>query len=73
MSPEGVGRFLLIAGVVALVAGGIFLLLGKLGVGSMPGDMQFGRGNARFYFPLGTSIVLSIILTVLLNLFLRRR
>lgn len=73
MSPEGVGRFLLIAGAVALVAGGVFLLLGKLGVGSMPGDMQFGKGSVRFYFPLGTSIVLSIILTVLLNLFLRRR
>jgi hypothetical protein len=72
METSGVGRILLIVGVIALVAGGIFLLLGKMGLGSMPGDMQWGKGNARFYFPLGTSIVLSIILTVLLNLFLRR-
>jgi len=72
METSGVGRILLIVGVIALVAGGIFLLLGKMGLGSMPGDMQLGKGNVRFYFPLGTSIVLSIILTVLLNLFLRR-
>jgi hypothetical protein len=72
METSGVGRVLLIIGVIALVAGGIFLLLGKMGLGSMPGDMQWGKGNVRFYFPLGTSIVLSIILTVLLNLFLRR-
>jgi hypothetical protein len=72
METSGVGRVLLIVGVIALVAGGIFLLLGKMGLGSMPGDMQWGKGNVRFYFPLGTSIVLSIILTLLLNLFLRR-
>ena len=72
METSGVGRILLIVGVIALVAGGIFLLLGKMGLGSMPGDMQWGKGNVRFYFPLGTSIVLSIILTVLLNVFLRR-
>lgn len=72
METSGIGRILLLVGVIALVAGGIFLLLGKMGLGSMPGDMQWGKGNVRFYFPLGTSIVLSIILTVLLNLFLRR-
>lgn len=72
METSGVGRILLIVGVIALVAGGIFLLLGKMGLGSMPGDMQWGKGNVRFYFPLGTSIVLSIILTILLNVFLRR-
>lgn len=72
MEPSGIGRILLLVGVVALIAGAVFLLLGKLGIGSMPGDMRFGKGNVRFYFPLGTSIVLSIILTLLLNLFLRR-
>jgi hypothetical protein len=72
METSGIGRILLLVGVIALVAGGIFLLLGKMGLGSMPGDMQWGKGNVRFYFPLGTSIVLSIILTALLNLFLRR-
>lgn len=64
---------MLLVGVVSLVAGGLFLLLGKIGLGSLPGDLKFSRGNARFYIPIGTSIVLSIILTVLLNLFLRNR
>jgi hypothetical protein len=73
VEPSSFGKILLLVGVVALVAGGIFLLMGRMGVGSMPGDMKFGKGNVRFYFPLGTSIVLSIILTLLLNLFLRRR
>jgi hypothetical protein len=73
METSGVGRILLIVGVIAILAGGIFLLLGKMGLGSMPGDMQWGKGNVRVFFPLGTSIVLSIILTVLLNVFLRRR
>ena len=73
MEPGSVGKVLLGIGVRALIVGGIFLLLGKAGIGSMPGDMRWGRGNVRVYFPLGTSIVISIILTVLLNLFLRRR
>jgi hypothetical protein len=73
MEPSSFGKILLLIGVVALVAGGIFLLMGRMGVGSMPGDMKFGKGNVRVYFPLGTSIVLSIILTLLLNLFLRGR
>ncbi len=73
MEPSAVGKVLLGIGVLALIVGGIFLLLGKAGVGSMPGDLRFGKGNVRFYFPLGTSIVISIILTLLLNLFLRRR
>jgi hypothetical protein len=73
MEPWSVGKVLVGIGILALIAGGIFLLLGKTGIGSMPGDMQFGKGNARVYFPLGTSIVISIILTVLLNLFLRGR
>ena len=73
VEPWSVGKVLVGIGILALVAGGIFLLLGKIGIGSMPGDMRFGKGNFRVYFPLGTSIVISIVLTVLLNLFLRGR
>ncbi|MEX2587434.1 MAG: DUF2905 domain-containing protein [Actinomycetota bacterium] len=73
MEPSGVGRLLILVGVISLVAGGIFLLLGKTGITSLPGDLKFGKGNFRFYFPIGTSIVLSIILTLVLNLILRNR
>lgn len=73
MDPTGTGRFLIAAGLLSLIAGGIFLLLGKAGLGSLPGDLKFGKGNVRFYFPIGTSIVVSVIFTVLLNLLFRRR
>lgn len=73
MEPSTVGKILLGIGVLSLIVGGVFLLLGRAGIGSMPGDFRWGRGNVRIYFPLGTSIVISIILTILLNLFLRRR
>ena len=55
-----------------LVLGGIFLLLGRLGLDRLPGDLLFRRGNFTVYAPIGLMIVVSIVLTVLLNLFLRR-
>lgn len=65
-------RVLLVVGGV-LVAGGLVLLAGsKLGLGRLPGDLRFGSGNTRVYVPLATSVILSIVATVLLNLFLRR-
>ncbi|MDI6709754.1 MAG: DUF2905 domain-containing protein [Bacillota bacterium] len=63
-------KFLLIAGAVLLAAGCLMLLLGKIpGIGRLPGDIFIQRGNFSFYFPIATGIILSIILTVLLNLF----
>ena len=41
-------------------------------IGRLPGDIYIERGNFRFYFPLATSILLSIVLTVILSLFWRR-
>ena len=63
------GKFLLILG---LVISGIGLLV-MLGVpfGRLPGDFAVKRGNFSFYFPLATSIVLSILLTLLFALFRR--
>lgn len=70
---ESSGKLLLALALVLSVAGGAFLLLGKAGVGRLPGDMSFGKGNWRVFFPLGTSILISIILSVLLNVFFRSR
>ena len=67
-----IGRVLLTVGVVMVIAGGIAILLGKIGVGSLPGDLSFRRGNTRIFIPIGTSILISVVLTILLNLFLRR-
>lgn len=71
MPPE-LGRTLIIFGVVLLVIGLIFTLGGRLPwLGRLPGDLSIERENFRFYFPLGTSILLSVVLTLVFWLFRR--
>ncbi len=63
------GKLLVIVGIV--VAGiGLLVMMG-LPLGRLPGDISYRRGNTTFYFPLATSIVASILLTLLLALFRR--
>lgn len=67
------GKMLLFAG-LALAGAGLLLMLGeRLGLGRLPGDLVWKRRNSTVYFPWVTSLVVSVILTVLLNLFLRRK
>ncbi len=73
MKVEHVARYLIIFGVVLVAVGGVLLLSGKLPwLGRLPGDFAYKGRRVTFYFQLTTSIILSIILTVLLNLFFRR-
>ena len=73
MKMEHVARYLIIFGIVLVALGGVLLLAGKLPwLGRLPGDFAFKGKRVTFYFPLTTSIILSIVLTVLLNLFFRR-
>ena len=72
MSLEGIGKLLIGGAIVLLVLGALFLLLGRLGLDRLPGDLVFKRGNVTVYFPIGIMILLSIVGTILLNLFLRR-
>jgi hypothetical protein len=72
MDLSGIGRLLLILAAVLAVIGVLFVLAGRGLLPRLPGDVAIERGNTRFYFPLGTSILVSLILTVVLNLFLRR-
>lgn len=70
---EGLARFLILLGVVAVVAGVVLLFLPRIPwLGRLPGDIVVQRERITFYFPIVTSIVVSIVLTVLLNLFFRR-
>jgi len=70
-----VARLLVKLGLILIVAGGLVYLLGRLGIslGSMPGDLTWRRKNVTVYFPIGTSILLSIVLTLLFWLFSRFR
>ena len=63
------GKLLVVAGLV--IAGIGLLVMVGLPIGRLPGDFTFKRGNATFYFPLATSILASIVLTLLLSM-LRR-
>ena len=63
------GKLLVIAGVV-IMAVGLMVMMG-LPIGRLPGDFTIKRGNATFYFPLATSILASLLLTLLLSLIRR--
>ena len=66
------GRILIVIGVILVIVGAVLLLAPKLPwLGRLPGDISYQRGNFSFYLPLGTCIVISIILTLIMYLFRR--
>jgi hypothetical protein len=66
------GRWLIALGAVIVLIGVVLLAGGRLGLGRLPGDLRWTRGNVRIYAPLGTCLVLSLVLTLVLNLVGRR-
>jgi hypothetical protein len=68
------GRTLIVAGVVIVLVGAFLTFGPKLPfrLGRLPLDFRFERNNFGFYFPLGTSIVISIILTIIVRLLTKR-
>jgi hypothetical protein len=71
MSP--IVRIFFLLGLIFLIIGGILFLVERTGIplGRLPGDIRIQRGNLTCFFPLATTILLSIVLTVLLNIVLR--
>jgi hypothetical protein len=69
------GRTLLMLGILLAVVGGAMLLLGRSGVpiGRLPGDIAYRGRNFSFFAPLGTSLLLSVVLSLLLYLLSRFR
>ncbi len=64
---QDIGKFLIITGIIIIAVGVLLLFSGKLPwVGKLPGDLIIQRKNFTFYFPLATSIVLSIIISLIL-------
>lgn len=75
MMPDlySLGKLVLLLGIILVIFGGLLMFGGHLGpLGKLPGDIFVERGNVKFYFPVVTMLLLSLILSVLLNLFLRR-
>lgn len=70
---ESMAKLIIGAGVVLVLVGGAMLLLGKLGInlGNLPGDIHVKGERSSLHFPVGTCIIVSVVLTVLLNVVLR--
>jgi hypothetical protein len=70
---DSFGKLLILFGLILAAVGGLMLFIGKVPyIGKLPGDIYVQRDNFSFYFPLTTSILLCIVLTLLISLFSRR-
>ena len=73
MPLDTIGRLLLFVGIGLVLIGVLLLVAGRIPfLGRLPGDLSFGSGNVQVYIPLASSILLSLILTLVLNLLARR-
>ncbi len=73
MIASDVGKALVALGLLIALAGVVLMLVGRVPwLGRLPGDIHIERGNFSFYFPLATSLVLSVVLTLLLYIVGRR-
>jgi hypothetical protein len=70
---ENLARFLVIGGIVLILIGGGVYLAAKFGIpfGRLPGDIRIEGKNGSFYFPIVSSILVSLILTIVLNVIAR--
>jgi len=70
---ESIARFLVIGGIILILIGGGVYLAAKFGIplGRLPGDIRIEGKGGSFYFPLATSILVSVLLTILLNVIAR--
>jgi Zn-dependent protease with chaperone function len=72
MMPQ-LGKLLIVLGVVLVVVGAVFLFADRIPwLGKLPGDIIFKRGRTTVYIPIVTMLVVSLLLTLILNLFSRK-
>ncbi len=73
MEADGIGRLLIVGGIVLAVVGLVLVLAPNIPfLGRLPGDIRIENENVRVFIPLGTMLVVSIVLTIVLNLLSRR-
>lgn len=66
-----IGKLLMLGGAAFFVVGAIFFVGAKFGLGRLPGDIAFSRGNTSVFIPIVSCLVISVVLTVVVNLVLR--
>jgi len=64
--PQQIGKWLIVAGIFIAVLGVLVMVLGRIGLFKLPGDLQFGSKNWRIYIPIASCVIISVILTVIL-------
>ena len=72
--PQQIGKWLIVAGIAVAVLGVLMILLSRVGLFRLPGDLQFGGRNWKIYFPIVSCILISIVVTLiwwLINYFRR--
>lgn len=70
---DSLAKLLIVFGIMLVLLGGLLLFVGKIPfLGRLPGDIYIQKGNFSFYFPLTTSLLISLLLTLLFTLFGRR-
>ena len=62
-------KILIILGIIILVVGMLYPYIKKIGLGRLPGDLVFKSENSTLFFPIVSCIVISVVLTILFNLF----
>lgn len=62
-------KILIIIGIIILAVGLLYPFLKKIGLGQLPGDIIYKSDNSTFFFPIVTCIIISVVLTVIFNLF----
>jgi hypothetical protein len=67
----GISKLLILIGIFCIALGLLWPLLAKLGLGSLPGDIRIERKGYTFYFPLTSSIIVSIVVSLILWIFRR--
>ncbi|NLC69251.1 MAG: DUF2905 domain-containing protein [Clostridiaceae bacterium] len=70
---QSLGKHMIVFGIILAIIGVVLLLGGKIGLGKLPGDIVIRRKSFTLYFPLITCIIISIVLTLVLNLISRFR
>lgn len=71
MDLQTFGKYLLLLALAIAVVGGLLLVGGRLGLGSLPGDIRIQRNGFGCFVPIASSIIISLVLTLILNLIIR--
>ena len=64
--PQQIGKWLILMGISIVLTGGLIMILGRVGLFKLPGDLVLGSKNWRIYLPIASCIIISIVLTAIL-------